>query len=151
MPRHPARLHPSSLWLRWVWCVLDVTPTLQRSGPPPDSVRACVCVRVMTRTQLPSKSHDANYLFQQGSASLPADCHHHPPLSLFLLNIINVSLLSPPPPLFLSSLSPPPSPSHHMETITSVVVSHHQHSWGLSSSHRLYINLVLLSPCSHRS
>lgn len=62
-----------SLWLRWLWYVLDVTPTLQHSGPPLARsvlVRVCVCVCVqssvfallLTRTELPSKSHDAaNY------------------------------------------------------------------------------------------
>lgn len=69
MPRHPAGLHPASPRLSGVWYVLDVTRTPQPSGPPPDSgrlrmcVRACTHMRVcqaMTRTRLPSESHDAN-------------------------------------------------------------------------------------------
>lgn len=75
------------------------------------------------------KSHDANY----SNKAL------HPYLAASSLSL-SLSL-------FLTSLmSLPPSLSHHMETIIPLVISHHQHSWGLSGTHRLYINL-----CSHRS
>lgn len=155
MPRHPACLHPASPWLRWVWYVLDVTPTLQHSGPPPDrrmSVCACVCVyndkdtvtfkvpwcqlTIQTRLCIPTRWPPPPFSF-----------------SLSLLSLINVSLpfsshlFSSHPPL---SSSLPPVLPHHMETITAVVVSHHQHYWGLSRAGWLYINLVL-SPCSHCS
>lgn len=163
MPRHVACLHAMSLWLRWLWYVLDVTPTLQHSGPPLARsvlVRVCVCVCVqssvfallLTRTELPSKSHDAaNY----SNKSLIPTCWlqttlceclsipHPLPLCLphclpfchpfFLSIFLYLSLFSPcctfcRPCASLSHILPSPPP-HHMETITAaVVVSHHQHS-----------------------
>lgn len=135
MPRHPVGLHPASPWLSGVWYVLDVTRTLQPSGPPPDSgmrVHARACQPWQGRGYLQSPMMPTNYSNTLPSRWLP------PPAPPAARLINGPSFSRSPPPL---SIWEPLKPLSFLTR---------RRSRGLSGERWLYINLVLLSPCSHR-
>lgn len=135
MPRHPVGLHPASPWLSGVWYVLDVTRTPQPSGPPPDSgmrVHARACQPWQGRGYLQSPMMPTNYSNALPSRWLPPPA----PPAARLINVPSFSR-SPPPLSIWEPLKP-------LSFLT------RRRSRGLSGERWLYINLVLLSPCSHR-